>query len=569
MVETRCLQNKRPLTKITGLPAHEADVEYIDGMNPRIWASLDDFLHPSHKAPRLGRSMANYYFISALLRYASFDEYHFFLSNEAHCRLFLTAHSALFEEIGIRDRIKVFERLDLPCELRRNDYVVFHQSDHINYFSALCRLRNRFGNGFPVTAFIHSISYQEYMPKYLEMALAGAESCDALLCSSKCGKTVLGSVFSRLAEDFGKQLSVQMPVVPLGIDERDNLPKKADARQKLQFEHDEVIALCFGRFSELDKMDLFPLLQAFYRVASRKQKTKLVLAGSVHSANYLKMLNVWIKMLGLGDLVRVITEPDDDKKAELFAAADFFVSLSDNPQETFGLTLLEAMHAGLPLIVSDFDGYREIVSFDVGFRIPSTWSPMSELDELQPVMDERTFHLLAAQSIVVDIDRTADALHQLFVDADLRRRMGAASKLRFEACYSHKGIIEKLEIMWNGLKDSYLQEQAPAQDVMSLNMYSTFAHYVSEELSMEMKVVQTAFGRELLARKLSYPLLPNMAKLIDNLLVLDILIAVAEETSIQELYLRFQVPNWRFRYTILWMLKHELIRQYLPHCSHI
>ena len=48
------------------------------------------------------------------------------------------------------------------------------------------------------------------------------------------------------------------------------------------------------------------------------------------------------------------------------------MSLSDNIQETFGLTPLEAMASGIPVIVSDWDGYRSTVRDNKdGFRISS------------------------------------------------------------------------------------------------------------------------------------------------------------------------------------------------------
>ena len=49
-----------------------------------------------------------------------------------------------------------------------------------------------------------------------------------------------------------------------------------------------------------------------------------------------------------------------------------FLSLVDNPQETFGLAPVEAMAAGVPVVVSDWDGYRYTVSDGVeGFLIPT------------------------------------------------------------------------------------------------------------------------------------------------------------------------------------------------------
>ena len=40
-------------------------------------------------------------------------------------------------------------------------------------------------------------------------------------------------------------------------------------------------------------------------------------------------------------------------RINIWSAADIFISLSDNIQETFGLTPIEAMANGLPAIVSD------------------------------------------------------------------------------------------------------------------------------------------------------------------------------------------------------------------------
>src|SRR5205807_881053 len=48
----------------------------------------------------------------------------------------------------------------------------------------------------------------------------------------------------------------------------------------------------------------------------------------------------------------------------------------DNLQETFGLSPIEGMAAGLPLVVSDWNGYRDTVRDGVdGFRIPTLMPP--------------------------------------------------------------------------------------------------------------------------------------------------------------------------------------------------
>ena len=69
------------------------------------------------------------------------------------------------------------------------------------------------------------------------------------------------------------------------------------------------------------------------------------------------------------------TQPVSEQvKHQALAAADVAVSLVDNPQETFGLAVAEAM-AGVPLVVSDWNGYRDLVRDGLdGFRIPTRWA---------------------------------------------------------------------------------------------------------------------------------------------------------------------------------------------------
>ena len=50
-----------------------------------------------------------------------------------------------------------------------------------------------------------------------------------------------------------------------------------------------------------------------------------------------------------------------DTRFSIWSVADIFISFSDNIQETFGLTPVEAMAAGLPSVVTDWDGYRDTV----------------------------------------------------------------------------------------------------------------------------------------------------------------------------------------------------------------
>ena len=74
-----------------------------------------------------------------------------------------------------------------------------------------------------------------------------------------------------------------------------------------------------------------------------------VLAGSaVPDPRHADMLSNRIDGLGIGDIVHMVREPDDRSLAQLYAAADLYVSLSH--MESYGITIAEAMSFGLPVL---------------------------------------------------------------------------------------------------------------------------------------------------------------------------------------------------------------------------
>ena len=118
-----------------------------------------------------------------------------------------------------------------------------------------------------------------------------------------------------------------------------------------------------------------------------------------------------------------------------WAAADVFLSLVDNPQETFGLAPVEAMAAGVPVVVSDWDGYRYTVSDGVeGFLIP-TLAP-ANAGQGEELALQHDHGLLAyqdyvgavAQHVAVDTEAAAAAIARLAEDPALRKRMGEAGR---------------------------------------------------------------------------------------------------------------------------------------------
>jgi phosphatidylinositol alpha 1,6-mannosyltransferase len=110
------------------------------------------------------------------------------------------------------------------------------------------------------------------------------------------------------------------------------------------------VVLYFGRISFEKRLDV--LLEAFCMM--EREDSVLVIAGG---GPYLKNFKDLAKAMNLRN---VIFTGFVENKAAAYACGDIFASASDS--ETFGLTFVEAMHMGLPVVGVKRLGPKEIIS---------------------------------------------------------------------------------------------------------------------------------------------------------------------------------------------------------------
>ena len=120
---------------------------------------------------------------------------------------------------------------------------------------------------------------------------------------------------------------------------------------------------------------------------------------------------------------------DPATRRNVWHAADVFVSPSDNIQETFGLAVVEAMASGLPVVASDWDGYRDlVVDGQTGFLVPTVMvEGATAAATARLLVGELTYdHFLAeiSQATAVDMPGMAAALGRLVGDPALPKPDG-------------------------------------------------------------------------------------------------------------------------------------------------
>src|SRR6185503_6510780 len=110
------------------------------------------------------------------------------------------------------------------------------------------------------------------------------------------------------------------------------------------------------------------LFQALARLADRDHWVAWEAGGAQRDSEvrYLGVLSLAAAQLGVANRVRFLGERPD--VAELYSAADIYCQPNTRP-DSYGLTFIEAMHAGLPVLTSRLRGAIEPVSDTCGVLV--------------------------------------------------------------------------------------------------------------------------------------------------------------------------------------------------------
>jgi glycosyltransferase involved in cell wall biosynthesis len=146
-------------------------------------------------------------------------------------------------------------------------------------------------------------------------------------------------------------------VIPPAVDlERFTLGDRQAARELLGWPRDATILLCVRRLAR--RMGLEILIEAFKQIADAHPHVLLFFGGSGALRDELAAK---IESFGLGQRIRLLGFIPHDHLAAFYQAADLSVVPSQS-LEGFGLTTLESLACGTPVLVTPVGGLPEAVS---------------------------------------------------------------------------------------------------------------------------------------------------------------------------------------------------------------
>jgi glycosyltransferase involved in cell wall biosynthesis len=177
-----------------------------------------------------------------------------------------------------------------------------------------------------------------------------AKVADAIIINSE---SLRSEVEKHLDVDPGK-----LRLIPEAVDHelfRPGDPEESRKRLKEQREIDRPFVLFVSSLWPYKNCD--GLLRAFAVAKPQLDGQRLVVVGPGRDTEYVAQLHALADRLGIADDVTWVGGVPLEETVDFYRAADVFVYPSHN--ETFGLTILEAMACGCPVVTSDTSAMPE------------------------------------------------------------------------------------------------------------------------------------------------------------------------------------------------------------------
>jgi glycosyltransferase involved in cell wall biosynthesis len=426
--------------------------------NAAIWYAPDGY-DPGTKGIN-GRRVAGESFLRGFLTHAQTDEFVALThgpGDEQHFRDFAT-------RIGVSRPIRGV-RLDTPAAIAPVDVVSYPSPN----FAPECWRRAPWGHAaYAICGITHTTATKPVTQGLYDLRSAPQMPWDAVICTSRSVQSSLADQMalsdSFLAERFGGPEKVVlpqrplMPVIPLGITCDAFTPDPAAGaalRARLGIGPDDIATAIIARLTPHEKFDPLPVYLSLARAQRQSGKRfHLILCGQFRDDYSKKVFTEGARGLMPESGLHLLDGADAQARKATLSAADIFLFPIDNVQETFGLAPIEAMAAGLPLIVSDWDGMKDTVTPDVGFRV-ATEMPRGDLTVY---LGQRHFggtdsyvQYVSQLSALTRVDMRAmtTALVRLGTNPGLRAQMGQAGRARARALYDWSVVIPQMQALWS------------------------------------------------------------------------------------------------------------------------
>ncbi len=294
------------------------------------------------------------------------------------------------------------------------DAIMFHQP-----LSASSALLGRTGESIRKVYIYHSPWHREYEIErapspFLYKVNSIMRKMVERFCVDRCDKIIVLSEYMKneLIKTHGVA-EAKVSVIPGGVDTEIFKPpaSKKEVRNRLSFPGDKTILLVVKGL--VKRGGVIELVRAVGPLFKKRDDLMLVIASDGPRRADVEAL---IEEFGLASRIRVTGFVDEEVLLSYYQAADIFI-MPSRELEGFGLVMLEALSAGLPVLAT----------------------PVSAIPEVLSGMDKRcVFEELRPESLRKGIEEFTS-------DRELMRSVGESARKYVLGRYSWEHILPRLE----------------------------------------------------------------------------------------------------------------------------
>ena len=165
----------------------------------------------------------------------------------------------------------------------------------------------------------------------------------------------------------------------------------------LSIKPNEIIFLFAGKF--IHKKDPLLLIDAFVELKKQKDNVRLLLVGNGILENTIKE-RINLMPLGIASSITLLPFQDQHQIKLLYRLSNVFVLPSKGPQETWGLTVNEALASGTPVIVSNRCGSsKDLVKNDINGLVFKSGDSQDLLQKMDMMCDGKLIERLSLQTL--------------------------------------------------------------------------------------------------------------------------------------------------------------------------
>jgi glycosyltransferase involved in cell wall biosynthesis len=414
--------------------------------------------------------------VQALLDYGTYDAYYYIRESSGNCKAEEYRHANRLQALDLGS-IESFPA-KAPGEL-----LLFTSSHHLAKFVPFRQWSGH--HEWPICGRTHGLSANSLIPSYAWNYFAELDAHDAIICTSKAGQRALANLFAGLENSQSVagsrgRFPARMPLIHIDGVETGTTPPFSEHKE------DGFVVLSIGRLSASHKADLRPLIAAFLSSDHLPVSATLILAGDDTQGHIAPDLESFAHRFPNSRKLVVMPEITTSTKYALLRIADVAVCMSDTYQETFGISVLEAMAAGLPVVAPDWDGYRDIVIHgETGFLAGTRVYPDTGLLNATSMLIDPAFAL--GQRVIADMEEMMRRIAALAANRSLARHMGQNGRNRAQSYFSWQAVVHRLEECWDEQirLGKEIQAKEPGGQVGFMDYDRVFASYPSRWLPPE------------------------------------------------------------------------------------